>query len=203
MGTRRLTRSRTWCALALGGVLAPMGALFATGSCILADPPPALPTILPQQPQVLTTDPPQGTFTSWPVGLLTFIAQVQVINPTDPVLYAMLEDEGTAGSKLVTPAGTQAQPGDGGVIVVTVSATPSDTNCHTFTLFLDAIEDNNGGWVEFVGTPATVKCTQSLCRTVLWTYQPRGSSGTCPVFDAGGLPAMRDASADTKSNPGD
>ena len=202
MGTRRLTRSRTWCALALGGVLAPMGALFATGSCILADPPPALPTILPTQPLVLTTYPPQGTFTNWPVGGLTFIVQVQVDNPTDGVLYAMLEDEGTAGSKLLTPSSDQAGPGDGGMIVVPVSATPTDTNCHTYTLFLDAIEDNNGGWTEFFGTPATVKCTQSLCTQVHWTYQPPGSAGTCPVFDAGGLPVIRDAGPDTKSNPG-
>jgi len=199
MGPRRLTRSRILRAVALGAAVAPLGVAWGLASCILADPPPSLPVILPEQPKVLNTFPPPGNFTNWQSGL-NFVVQVLPINPNDGVLYAMVEDDGTANSRLLaTPHNVPA--GDGGAIEVSVPApAPSDSSCHTYTLYVDAVEDSppSGSWSTSPGPPGTVTCNPGLCVRVVWNYEPTGSGATCPSFDAGGLPDVHvEASSDT------
>jgi hypothetical protein len=199
-----LSRSLAMRAALVGAGLAAIAGSFA--SCILADPPPALPIIPPAAPMLHSDSayPPPGIFTGWPLGGLTFVVQVQVLNPIEGVWYGMLQVEGTANSSLVPPTTALSPAGDGGLITLMVTPpAPSDSNCHTFTLVVDSYDDgmqNNGMWFPMVGgmgVPAALPCNPLLCTTIQWTYEPAGSAGTCPVFDAG-VPPLQDAGPDSE-----
>ena len=188
----RTRRSRVLRGFALAASAAPICVAWILSSCVLADPPPTLPTIPPAMPSIVKASmtPPAGTFTGWPTGAFTFGIAVQVINPTDAVHYAMVEDDGTPAASLLQTAHT-AGPGNYGQITLDIAATaPGDGNCHTFTLYVDAIED--ASWQAY--PPSTVTCDPNLCNPVTWLYEPASGAG-CPAFDAGAA-LGRDGSAD-------
>jgi hypothetical protein len=199
MGPRRLTRSRVVRAVVLGVAV---GLLWAATSCILADPPPglAIPPALP--PTVTSIEPHESIITVWPPGALTFNVDVDLVNPPPAYLnWAMVQDNGTVDSRLVGNACTACGPADdGGGVSISVPVSLSDSNCHTYTLFLDTgkFEGNAGdpAWnPQPGGPPAVVTCSSpSLCAAVEWLYDPTGA-GNCPDFDAGGAHDAHDTGA--------
>jgi len=173
-------------------------------SCVLADPPPALPTILPEAPLINANAalPPNYQFiTDWPEsGSIPFSVPVLVNNPTK--LYVLL-DYGTPSSSYPSSQ-PQTAPTDGGppsnlavpvpdgggvqVIDFTLLPPTPPEVCHTITFFADLADDpmillNKGG----PGFPATLSYTPALCSTISWVYDPTGV-GDCMKFDAGGIP---------------
>jgi hypothetical protein len=200
MPSPRTTRSRILRALALAAAVSPLGVAWSIASCVLADPPPSLSPIPPEMPTIIkgSMTPPEGIFTGWPVGT-PFVVPVQVINPLDQVLYAMVEDDGTPAATLITSSRLSQQiagPVNSGRITIPIDATiPGDGTCHTFTLYVDAIEDEPtaGQWS---ASGPVVMFNPLLCNVVRWTYVPAGGTGDCPIpYDAGTL-HRTDGSAD-------
>lgn len=201
MPSARTTQSRILRAVAIAAAASPLGVAWALASCVLADPPPSLSPIPTEMPEILRNSavPPEGTFTGWPVGT-PFQVTVQIINPTEPVLYAMVEDDDSSAAALIPMPNHEIGPSPGGTITIPIpeATVPADGNCHTFTLYVDAIEDgittsgSAGAWSAMNGA---VTCNPQLCNSIKWTYEPAGLGGTCPAFDPGALRG-RDASAD-------
>jgi hypothetical protein len=190
-----LTRASTLRAIALGAVAAPLWFAWSAVSCVLADPPPELPTILPQTPFILQGSvlPPAGQiFTNWPAGGLEVYVPVTVLDPTVPYDYLLIEDYGKPNSyapstfpSADTYFGTFGPSQDGSaneVVPMPPIAVPLDRNCHTFSVFvgfsLSLISPASGqGYV--VSGPSGLDM-------VTWTYDPSGD-GDCAAYDAAGL----------------
>jgi hypothetical protein len=188
------TRSRLLRALALVAAVAPLGVAWAAASCIIVDPPPALPPIPAAAPKVRPVLPAEANFTNCPGTGLSFIVEVQVLNPNDSLHYVLIEDENTANATQPNPPAL-APPGDGGSFTIDVpTSCPGDSNCHTFTFYADTSEDP--AWSVAQGPPATVTCTPMLCARQQWFYEPSGATG-CPVFDAG-IPPPKDGGKDAR-----
>ena len=167
-------------------------------SCILADPPPALPTYIEQKPyiDVDSVSPPVGSVSGWPAdGAITFSVPVLLFAMTN---FYVFENAHTSISRPGPTISPQSPSVDGGGYqLISFSYRPSDRfTCQTITFYADAdphtVEPGSGP------TSETLTCT-SLCSSVSWTYDPTGGGG-CPSFDAGRVPdadIFRDAPTDT------
>jgi hypothetical protein len=168
-----------------GLALASMG-FAGTASCILADPPPTLPTYIELPPVIYGNSamPPASLITvGWPqAGVLEFTVPVQVYGSTN---FYVFEDYGglDGGVQIQTDLRTLAPEDGGGVQLIDFSADlggDSGASCHTITLFADA--DSSAA------PNAPTGCV--LCSYVTWTYDPTGAGG-CATFDAGAPEASR------------
>jgi hypothetical protein len=156
-------------------------ALGSTG-CVLADPPPTLPTIAEHAPYVDTSEvvPSPGAFlTSWPTY---FWVPVELFDPTQSVFWQMSVDAtpfanaGTGGVDL-TPLGGPLAP-DGGDMVtlpVTYPAPLLAPGCHVIKLVV---------MFQVNGLPDTNPSDQSV---LYWYFDPNGPSSLCGSYDAGSL----------------
>jgi hypothetical protein len=193
MEPRRLIRSRVFRALALGAAVAPMGIAWGAWSCILADPPPSLPTIPPLLPQIQVDSvvpPPSACLTNWPEGAFDFVVPVLVPTPDATLRTVVIEDYGKAASIIVDEPITPSALDGGSLYMVPVSVPrPLDTSCHTIWFW--AGDDT---WSTTDTVPATLACTE--CVSLWWVYDPSGTCD-CTIYDAGGIPGVPDAPADT------
>jgi hypothetical protein len=201
MGPRRLTRSRVFRAVALGAAVAPIGIAWGVASCILADPPPSLPTLPPLLPQIEVDSvvPPLPILTSWPsAGGLNFAVPVSFPIPNAPQNVVVFEDYGTPAS-VIAKSVKVPPPLDGGsqVLLQFNLPKPPDESCHYVWLWA-------GDGTSFTATqadpplsPATLTCDPAECTFVKWLYDPV-ATGACSLFDAGPLPAVPEASAGVK-----
>jgi hypothetical protein len=180
--------------------LAALGILAAAVSCILADPPPALPTIPPQPPVIYgSSSVPPTTSLITGTGSLSFSVPVGVDFNTS---FYVFVDYGTPASTFPS-AGQQPKipmtgpiADGGGVQLVDFTLEPPlpPTTCHTITLFADVANDSPEK-----NTPAALTCAPLSCSYVSWIYDPSGA-GLCPEYDAGGVP---DADKFREAAPGD
>jgi|HubBroStandDraft_2_1064218.scaffolds.fasta_scaffold152356_2 hypothetical protein len=180
-------RSLLFRALAFGALALTVGLGAALASCLLLDPPPALPTVPLGAPQILTESlvPPLDSVLSWPQASesLTFVVPVQVNDPSTPYAVYFFEDYGSPNSKNVGGPVQSSTDTDAGTIQVfnfSVSPPPI-SGCHWFTVFADA--DNT----EEPPPPSGPVLTCLLCQQVTWFYDPVGAGG-CGTPDAGGIP---------------
>jgi hypothetical protein len=185
-GARRVAGSR-WRTLSVvaGTAVVPLAALAAL-SCVLADPPPELPVLPPQAPQINAEAavPPVGCVASWPSDS-NFIVPVSILNSGQGLSYVVLEDYLTPSSTPAVSYQTKSA-NDSGSFLLTLflrQALYADAGCHTFTLFV-----GDGTWVpeNATGTGgAGINCGPPLCASIEWATP---ACGGCPVFDAGALP---------------
>jgi hypothetical protein len=180
-------RSRGALAILTSTSTAAMIAGVAGVSCLLVDPPPALPTFPPAAPQIESTSvvPPPGVVTAsdWPEGgELSFVVPVAVNDPTTTFTWYVFQDYGWADSAtLEGPTQSTADLDGGAIQIIHFSVNPPvGPGCQTITFFADA--DPRQLVSE---TPSRLAC--SLCTPVSWLYDPSGA-GDCPAYDAGGIP---------------
>ena len=189
----RLRRASVLRAFALGAVLAPLVVAGGAVSCILADPPPELPTVPPQVPYILresVVPPADQIFTDWPDGGLDLIVPVEVLNPILQYQYLLMKDYMTPNS---APAGARysgalgpPNPDAGGFELVPIIPIekPLDANCHTYSLFvgLSLVPQLSANPEQGFTVRASAGSDM-----VTWTYSPSGGIGTCAAYDAAGL----------------
>jgi hypothetical protein len=192
MGPRRSNRSRVLRAVALGAAVAPVGIAWGVASCILADPPPSLPTIPPLLPQIQVASvvpPPSVCLTNWPEGAFNFVVPVLVPTPNVKLNAVVIEDYGEPASKIVDIPAISAPLDGGSLYEVPLSVPkPVDTSCHTISFWT-----GDSAWSTTDNVPATLACTE--CWFVEWVYDPSGTCN-CSIYDAGGLPTAPDAAVD-------
>jgi hypothetical protein len=185
----RVVRARAFVATALL-----LGVALLAPSCLLVDPPPALPTIPPGAPVILTesVSPPSPGLTNWTEDAeLTFVVPVQVNDPTSTFQWFVFEDYNTPISALINHSASTADLDGGDIQVVDFTLSPPPgTSCHTIRFFADADPG-----VDFtMAVPASLTCL--LCTQITWIYDPSGT-GDC-LYDAGSIPdadILRDGSA--------
>jgi hypothetical protein len=155
------------------------GCLAGFVACVLADPPPELPTVPQSPPRIESTAvvPPTNTVISvWPT---TFIVPVDLDNPTVDFEWRAFVDFNPNTGTFQASGTSRANGGDAGTrIVDTPIPPPRDlTSCHVVE-FLVAIHFVGNAQHEFdsVGGDG-----------VAWMYNPSGDPAGCPTFDAGSL----------------
>jgi hypothetical protein len=166
-----------------------VGVVALGASCLLVDPPPALPTFPPEAPQIQTESvTPSAIFsTDWPEdGGLNFVVPVAVLDPTTTFFWYVFEDYGTPLSTVTTYDAVQsmANPDGGGVQLINFSLPPPPgAGCHSITFYADG--DPTGlRLTTLPGGGVSLVCT--LCSFTTWHYDPSGS-GEC-TYDAGSIP---------------
>jgi hypothetical protein len=183
--------------LAFGAIAVAVGLAVLLASCLLLDPPPALPTLPLQAPTILTGSlvPPNTSVVNWTQDseTLDFVVPVAVDDPTTRFAAYAFEDYGFPTSQLVY-SGESTPNADGGPVqLINFSVSPPPpSGCHTFTFFADA-DDNTAVNPVKAGL---LDCL--LCQQVTWFYEPTGG-GDCPALDAGGIPdadLVREGGAD-------
>jgi hypothetical protein len=191
---------RSWArvapARAFGATALLLAVALLAASCLLVDPPPALATIPPGAPSILTesVSPPAPDFTNWVEGAeLTFVVPVQVNDPASTFQWFVFEDYNLPISTLIHHSASTADLDGGDIQVINFSVSPPPgTSCHYISFFADA--DSTG--VDFTtAIPASLTCL--LCTKITWVYDPSGT-GDC-LYDAGGIgdaDILREGSAD-------
>jgi hypothetical protein len=211
--------------MALGAIVAPLWIAGSAASCLLADPPPELPSSQ-QTPSIITDSvvpPPGSIFANWPTGGLELYVPVLAVDTTETYQFVVMEDYGTPNSVPLSyapprTAGTPctspqfncffAPPDGGGIESVPVPPIPipMDSNCHTLTLFVGASPfafPTEDAAPSLSVAPASTSQGYIVTSVfgkkdqVTWNYDPSGGFGLCPVFDAGGL---TDSSPDTPTD---
>jgi hypothetical protein len=179
-------------------ILASLGLFGSAASCILADPPPALPTVLPQAPLIdpnSAAPPPNQLPTNWlENGTLTFTVPVTVDFAANfYVLVDYLTPVSVYPPGQPTPSSAEPVADGGGVQLITFTLNPPEpaNTCHTITFFADLANDPmfslNKGGLGSSASSATLTYTPGYCTSVTWFYDPTGVAN-CLKFDAGGIP---------------
>jgi hypothetical protein len=182
--------------------VSPLG-VVGVASCILADPPPALPNYIEQNPQIDidSVSPPVGSVSGFPAdnGAITFSVPVLLFART---YFFVFENAHTSISKVVAPLPPESPSVDGGGYqIISFQYVPSDRfTCQTITFYADA----DGTNPFHAQTSDFLTCT-TYCTSVSWTYDPTGGGG-CPTSDAGRVPdadLFRDSPSEANDAPPD
>jgi hypothetical protein len=173
-------------------ILCAMAAAFGApvASCVLADPPPTLPPV-PNEPPDLglaAAVPQQGPIATWPDTVDGFLVPVYVGDPSQSVEWVAYLDPNPyvgvdipiSSNKNGTPAPLLAADGGWVRLIRAVLPEPVDPGCHTILIVVAyAFNPGPGEKLTPVSPPGG--------STISWTFNNSGDPLSCGSYDAGSL----------------